>query len=82
MHSDARWVQELYPVDEMLARKLNVPLDKISLSEIEAPPAMAPLTGSMRCDAAGKEILTRDFKVATVMQPYNGVIPRYEAGGS
>ncbi|MGP8246558.1 MAG: hypothetical protein ACLQVN_18825, partial [Bryobacteraceae bacterium] len=23
MHTDARWVQELYPVDEMLARKLN-----------------------------------------------------------
>ena len=29
-------------------------------------------------DAAGKEILTRDFTVSAVMQPYNGVIPRYE----
>jgi len=29
-------------------------------------------------DRAGKEILTREFTVATHMQPYNGVIPRYE----
>src|SRR6185437_1844651 len=29
-------------------------------------------------DAAGHEILTRDFTVKTVMQPYSGVIPAYE----
>ena len=37
MHTDARWVQELYPVDEMLARKLNIPLDRISLNRIDPP---------------------------------------------
>ncbi len=35
MYSPARWVQELYPVDEMLARKLNLPLAKITLNEFE-----------------------------------------------
>jgi hypothetical protein len=78
MHSEARWVQELYPVDEMLARKLNLPLEKIALHEIEEPPANGPTYRVHAYDAAGKEILTRDFKVSTVMQPYNGVIPRYE----
>jgi hypothetical protein len=78
MHSEARWVQELYPVDEMLARKLNLPLDKIELHEIEEPPANGPTYRVHAYDAGGKEILTRDFKVATVMQPYNAVIPRYE----
>ncbi len=29
-------------------------------------------------DGSGKEILSRDFTVTTAMQPYNGVIPRYE----
>ncbi len=78
MQSEARWVQELYPVDEMLARKLNLPLEKIALNEIEEPPANSPTYRVHAYDADGKEILTRDFKVATVMQPYNGVIPRYE----
>jgi hypothetical protein len=78
MHSEARWVQELYPVDEMLARKLNLPLEKITLSEIDEPPANGPTYRVHAFDTAGKEILVRDFKVATVMQPYNGVITRYE----
>ncbi len=77
MHSEARWVQELYPVDEMLARKLNLPLEKITLNEIE-PPADGATYRVHAWDAAGKEILTREFTVTTHMQPYNGVIPRYE----
>ena len=77
MHSEARWVQELYPVDEMLARKLNLPLEKITLNEIEPPPSGATYRVHAM-DAAGKEILTREFTVMTHMQPYNGVIPRYE----
>jgi len=77
MHTEARWVQELYPVDEMLARKLNLPLAKISLNQMD-PPANGSTYRVHALDAADKEILTREFKVATVMQPYNGVVPRYE----
>jgi hypothetical protein len=77
MHSEARWVQELYPVDEMLARKLNLPLEKITLNEIE-PPASGATYRVHAMDSAGKEILGREFTVMTHMQPYNGVIPRYE----
>jgi hypothetical protein len=82
MYSDARWVQELYPVDEMLARKLGLPLEKISLSEFEAERVQSTQGGPTyrvhALDAAGKEILVREFKVSTVMQPYSGVIQRYE----
>jgi hypothetical protein len=78
MQSEARWVQELYPVDEMLARKLNIPLEKITLDEIEEPTPHTPTYRVHVLDAAGKEILVRDFTVSAVMQPYNGVIPRYE----
>jgi hypothetical protein len=53
MHTDARWVQELYPVDEMLARKLNLPLAKISLNQIE-PPANGSTYRVHALDAAGK----------------------------
>src|ERR1017187_4627923 len=73
MHSDARWVQELYPVDEMLARKLNLPLEKVTLNEVE-PPANGATYKVHAFDSAGKEILAREFKVATVMRPYNNTI--------
>jgi hypothetical protein len=38
MYSPARWVHELYPVDEMLSKELNVPLARIQLSEFEFLP--------------------------------------------
>ncbi|HEV2289846.1 MAG TPA: M14 family metallopeptidase [Candidatus Acidoferrales bacterium] len=77
MYSQARWVQELYPVDEMVARKLNLPLAKITFDEFISKPG-DPTYRVHAFDAAGHEMLSRDFRVATVMQPYNGVMPRYE----
>ncbi|HYL73327.1 MAG TPA: M14 family zinc carboxypeptidase [Bryobacteraceae bacterium] len=77
MFSPARWVQELYPVDEMLARKLNLPLGKIELNQIESP-AAGPTYRVHAFDASGSEIFTSDFIVASVMQPYNSVMSRYE----
>ena len=77
MFSPARWVQELYPVDEMLAKKLNLPLEKITLNEID-PPGNGSTYRVRALDAAGKEILNREFTVATTMQPYSGVIKTYE----
>jgi hypothetical protein len=80
MYSPARWVQELYPVDEMLARELQIPLEKIQLDEFEAPPSSlaAPTYRVHAYDASGKEILVREFTVSTVERPYNGVMPEYE----
>lgn len=77
MYSPARWVQELYPVDEMLASKLNLPLDKITFNEFN-PAAGGPTYRVRALDANGNTILSREFTVATAMQPYNGVFPEYE----
>lgn len=72
----ARWLQELYPVDEMLARELKVPLQKIQFKE------MASASGpTYRVEAYGegdKELLTRDFTVHTAVQPYSGQFPEYD----
>jgi len=77
MYSPARWVQELYPVDEMLARKLNLPLARITFNEFDPHPGDA--TYRVRAlDASGAEILKREFTVTTAMQAYNGVMTRYE----
>ncbi len=75
MYSHARWVQELYPVDEMLAQELKIPLNKIDFSEFEGK---GPTYRVHAFDSAGKEILTREFTVTTVERPYNGVMPEYE----
>ena len=77
MSTEARWVQELYPVDELLAQKLNLPLQKITFEEFE-PKASDPTYRVHVVDATGKEIFNRDFKVATATQPYNSVMPGYE----
>lgn len=74
MYSPARWVHELYPVDEALSKELGVPLEKIELDQYEGGP-----TYRVRAfDAAGKELLSREFTVATAMQPYSGLIKPYE----
>ena len=75
MYSHARWVQELYPVDEMLARELKIPLDKIQFAEFDAD---RPTYRVHVYDSGGREVLARDFTVATVDRPYNGVMPEYE----
>jgi Zinc carboxypeptidase len=77
MYSPARWVHELYPVDELLSRELSIPLDKIQLDQFEASPK-SPTYRVHAYNAAGKEILTREFTVSTIDRPYNGVMPEYE----
>ena len=75
MLSPARWVHELYPVDEDLARTLGIPLSKIELSIFEGK---GPTYRVHAYNAVGMELLARDFTVTTVMQPYNGVMKSYE----
>ncbi len=75
MYSKARWVHELYPVDEMLAQELKIPLGKIDFDQFEG---RGPTYRVHAYDAAGKEILAREFTVTTVERPYNGVMPEYE----
>ncbi|MGH9486737.1 MAG: M14 family zinc carboxypeptidase [Terriglobales bacterium] len=95
MYSPARWVQELYPVDAVLAKQIPMPLAAIHLSEFNDSPAVeTPLQIAMldphevaprptyevrAYDAAGKLLLDKSFTVHAVMQPYLGVMPRYES---
>jgi len=77
MFSPARWVHELYPVDELLARELAIPLEKVTLSEFTGS-ATDPTYRVHALDASGTEILQDTFTVKTVNRPYNGTVPRYE----
>ena len=60
MQSEARWVQELYPVDEMLAKELDLPLEKITLTQSNRPAMAPPIACTPRTPPA-KKMLTREF---------------------
>ncbi|MGB8590907.1 MAG: M14 family zinc carboxypeptidase [Candidatus Acidiferrales bacterium] len=77
MSTPVRWVQELYPVDEVLAQKLNIPLSKITFEEF-TPEPHDPTYRVRATDTGGKEILNRSFSVTSAMQPYSTVMPEYE----
>jgi len=87
----SRWLQELYPVDEILARELAIPLDRIEF-EVKAPEGA---TYEIRAyDDRGAVLLDRSFTPRTRDIPLSNVLPewgtakvtcgwlRIEAGGS
>ena len=76
MRSLYRWNQELFPVDEILARDLHLPLQTITIGML--PTATGPTYQVHAFDAAGKELLAEDFTVKTVARPYSDQFPEYE----
>ena len=76
MRSLYRWNQELFPVDEILARDLNLPLKQIHLAQM--PDDKGPTYRVHALAADGHELLTRDFTVKTVARPYSDQFPEYE----
>jgi Zinc carboxypeptidase len=76
MRSISRWGDELFPVDEILARDLKIPLANIELAEKDD--ASGPTYTVHAWDAGGKEILKKDFSIKTVSRPYSNQFPHYE----
>jgi len=76
MRSPYRWNQELFPVDEILARDLKMPLKSIVIAPMAD--GNGPTYRVHAYAADGKEILTRDFTVKTVSRPYSDQFPEYE----
>ena len=76
MRSVYRWNQELFPVDEILAKDLSLPLKNIELAQL--PDDKGPTYKVHAYAADGHELLTRDFTVKTVARPYNDQFPEYE----
>lgn len=79
MRTEERWVQELYPVDEMLATKLNLPLASVTFAKL--PSDSEPTYRVHAFGADGKEILTRDFTEHLAEKPYSKEFNVYEQIG-
>jgi hypothetical protein len=76
MRSLYRWNQELFPVDEVLARDLGIPLKSIEIAKMDDD--RGPTYKVHAYAADGREILARDFTVKTVTRPYSDQFPEYE----
>jgi len=70
----SRWLQELYPVDEFLARDLNLPLDRI---QFEIGPSRDPIYEVTAYDAKNAVLLQQGFSPRTKEIPYLKTLPEW-----
>ena len=70
----SRWLQELYPVDEFLARDLALPLDKI---HFELAPAKEPIYEVIAYDNRNSVLLQQTFSPRVREIPYLKVLPEW-----
>ncbi|WP_419805915.1 M14 family metallopeptidase [Terriglobus sp.] len=79
MRTEERWIQELYPVDEILARDLKLPLANVALKKMESD--SGPTYRVHAFDHGGKEVFTQDFTAYLHQRPYSAEFRNYEQIG-
>lgn len=72
----SRWLQELYPVDEVLARELGLPLESVVF---EMAPPGGPVYAVEAVDAAGRSVLSAGFTPRTREIALSEVLPEWGA---
>ncbi|MDP6371105.1 MAG: M14 family metallopeptidase [Vicinamibacterales bacterium] len=75
MFTPTRWLLELHPIDEILARELDLPLETIAFEKM---PIGSPTYELIAWDAAGGELLRQTFEPAVVVRSYFDQFPDYE----
>ncbi|GBC83190.1 hypothetical protein HRbin10_02331 [bacterium HR10] len=75
--SPIRWLQELYPIDEVLARELGLPVDAIVFEKAASP--KSPIYHLEVLDRAGRLLYQGDFDPKFVVLPLFRQFPDYES---
>jgi hypothetical protein len=70
----SRWLQELYPVDEILARDLNLPLERV---EFEMKEQAEPLYEVVAFDERNAVLLQQGFSPPVRDMPYLSALPEW-----
>jgi len=70
----SRWLQELYPVDEILSRELGLPLESIAF---EISPPGGPVYAVEAADAGGRIVLSDSFTPRTREIALSEVLPEW-----
>jgi hypothetical protein len=74
IHTPVRWLHEIFPIDEVLAEDLDVPLERIRFEEVlEGPTYDVRVT-----DAEGDLVLGDTFEPKWVLRPYFDRFRDYE----
>ncbi len=74
IHTPVRWLHEIYPIDEVLARDLGIALDRIRFEQTEEGPTYEVVVRN----EAGDDILTDSFDPKWVLRPYFDRFQDYE----
>jgi hypothetical protein len=74
--SPSRWVQQIYPVDEVMAKQLALPLAKITFKKM--PAADGPTYRVRAYAADGHELLRDEFTVRLAQHPYSNQFEHYD----
>jgi hypothetical protein len=69
-----RWLQELYPADDLLAAELGLPVDRI---RFEMKDEVEPIYEVVARDSAGSIILKDSFSPTIRQMPYLKVVPEW-----
>jgi hypothetical protein len=75
IESDTRWLQEIYPVDAVLARELNIP---DSLITFRATRRAEPIYRVIARAPDGSELLNETFDPKYTVRPFFDLFPDYE----
>jgi hypothetical protein len=70
-----RWLHELYPIDEILARDLGLPIENISFERVQ--PDAAHIYELIAEDASGNIVLQATFDPVSVIRPLFDIFPNY-----
>lgn len=74
MHTPLRWLHEIFPVDEVLARDLGLELEDIRFEMVEEGPTYTVVAH----DASGDALVTDTFEPRWVVRPYMDRFQDYE----
>jgi hypothetical protein len=75
MYTPTRWLLEIFPIDEVLARELGIGLGQI---RFEKTPIGAPTYEVLVTEPGGAEIYREQFDPKYVLRPYFDRFPDYE----
>ncbi|MEX2528921.1 MAG: M14 family metallopeptidase [Gemmatimonadota bacterium] len=77
LESDTRWIQELFPIDAVLARELEISDSAVVFQAMPADDG-GPVYQLQVLDGSGQVILEEGFDPRYVIQPYFHLYPDYE----
>jgi len=76
VNANTRWLQEIFPIDTVLARELEIPATKITFHRKMEKDPIYTVTVT---DPEGKLILEESFDPKYVIRPFFDLFPEYES---